>query len=240
MLNKENQKVKAKNIYKKVSTIIMSIIMLVVIIACLFLFIQVLNGKKPSLFGYRLYYILTDSMTPDLQVNDVILARAIDTLEEAKSIKEGDVITYIAAEGIQEGLTITHKVIREPYFDESRNKMVLLTMGVKPGAPVDPPVPLENIQAVMVRKVGFVATIYSFIISSYGLIILIIVPMSIIITLLVIKLIKTIKSKPENKESSEEEIARKAVEEYREQERIKAEIAKKAVEDYIKSQQKNE
>lgn len=238
--NQKKSKIDLKTIYKKVSTIILMLIMLLAIIACLSLFVQVIKGNKPNLFGYRFYYIITDSMMPELEVNDVILSKVINNIDEAKNIKEGDVVTFVAAEGVQQGLTITHKVISEPHFDETRNKYIILTSGIKPGATVDPPVPLENVKAIMVKKVAIIGNIYSFVTSYYGIIILVVAPMSLIIGLLVVRLVKTIKNKPEQqKELTKEDIARKAVEEYKEKEKLEAEIARKAVEEYIKNQEKD-
>lgn len=216
--------------------------MLIVLLACFYLCFQILRGNKPSVLGYRFYYILTDSMTPELQVNDVILSKVINDVDQAKQVKEGDVITFIVDEGVLKGMTITHKVITEPYFDEVRNQTVVITMGTKQGATPDAPVPLESIQAVMVRKLGFFAKMYNFVTSHYGMLILIIAPMSVIVAILAIRLTRTVKNQPMEgeKQLTPEEIAKKAVEEFKQKERLEKEIAQKAVEEYIKQEQNKE
>ena len=114
------------------STVIVAIGMILAIAACVYLFVQYAEGKSPSLLGYKFYYILTDSMEPELRVNDVIISKTINSAQEAKmKVKEGDVVTYIAAEGAQKGMTITHKVIKEPHIDQRTGKEVILTKGVE-------------------------------------------------------------------------------------------------------------
>ena len=241
MMNKENKPKNndKKNLRHKVSTVIVAIGMILAIAACVYLFVQYAEGKSPSLLGYKFYYILTDSMEPELRVNDVIISKTINSAQEAKmKVKEGDVVTYIAAEGAQKGMTITHKVIKEPHIDQRTGKEVILTKGVKPGAPVDAPVPLENVQAVMAKRAVFLS--YNTVrLYRLGMILLVGLPLGIMLGILVFRLISQIKTPPSKyapakNKLSPEEIARRAVEEYKEKERIE-EIARKAVEEYIKN-----
>ncbi len=220
------KKNRIKKIISNIFTVALAIVTLVTIFITALLVVQIARGQKPSVFGYRFYYILTESMTPELQVNDVILSKVINDTEEVMSLKEGDVITYIASEGPQAGLTITHKVVKLPYFDDQRQKVVVITRGTMFGAYDDPPVPIENIQAIMVRKIGFIGKIYRFTISSKGMITLIIVPLIVIFGLLIMKLIKISKEK-QQKALTIEEIARKAVEEYKKQEELNTKPSKK-------------
>lgn len=225
-------KSKAKQIYKRVSTFVVGFVMLLTIVAFLSSLIQLAGGKKPSLFGYRFYYIITDSMSPELDVNDVILSETLEPDEVKSRLKAGDVVTFVAEYGIQKGMTITHKVVRTAYFDEQYGREMIQTRGVKQGATDDPPVPVENVQAVMVSEIAFIGSLYRFIMSGVGLVMLIVIPMSAVIAAMVVKLIKQIKKAKTtvNRTNDPAEIAKKAVEEY---------IARKAVEDYNKENNKD-
>lgn len=220
-------KPKAKRIYKKVSTIVVGFVMVLTIVAFLSSLIQLAGGKKPSLFGYRFYYIITDSMSPELDVNDVILSETLDTEEVKSRLKVGDVVTFVAEYGIQKGMIITHKVVTTAYFDEEYGREMIQTRGVKQGATDDPPVPIENVQAVMVSEIACIGNLYRFIMSGVGLVLLIVIPMSAVIAAMVFKLIKQIKKSksPISESKDPAAIAKKAVEEY---------IAKKAIEEYNK------
>lgn len=239
MTNKPTSKF--KRVYKRVSTIVVGLVMVVSIVALLSLLVQISGGKKPNILGYRLYYILTDSMTPDLQVNDVILSETINSNAEARArIKEGDIVTFIAEYGIQKGLTITHRVIKAPYVDEETGLEVIGTQGVKEGATLDPPVPLANIQAVMIRKVAFIGNIYRLVMTGFGLLLLIVVPLCVVLVILVIRLVvRTKKPYNANNKPSKEEIGQKAVEQFIERERIENEIKLKAIQEYKEKIEKN-
>ncbi|MDD4316517.1 MAG: signal peptidase I [Clostridia bacterium] len=227
-MQKKNKQ-KAKHIYKKVSTIIVGCVMLLTMLAFVSSLIQIVGGKKPSLFGYRFYYIITDSMSPKLEVNDVILSETLSGADEVRQrLKTGDVVTFVAEYGIQKGMLITHEVVRTAYFDDGYGKEMIQTRGVKEGATDDPPVPLENVQAVMVTEIPIIGSLYRFIMSGVGLVLLIVLPLSAIILIMALKLIRQVKhskTPPSPPGQDPADIARKAVEEY---------IAKKAIEDYTK------
>lgn len=238
-MNKKNVK-KITTLYKRLSTAVIGVVMALSIIAFLSLVVQIAGGHKPSVFGYRFYYIITDSMTPELQVNDVILSETINNNAEARTrIKKGDVVTFVAEYGVQKGLTITHKVVKAPYVDESGNEVVE-TQGTKEGATIDPPVPLENVQSVMVRKVACIGNAYRFVMSGIGLLLIIIVPLGIMLIVLICRLFVSLKTfSKSNDKLSNDEIGKKAVEEFIERKRREEEIKQKAIADYIKENEEN-
>lgn len=93
-------------------------------------------------------------------------------------------------------------------------------------------VPLENIQAVMVARVPVLGGIYRFIMSTTGLLIVIIIPMALMLGVLVFRLIENIKKTTDKKELTREEIiAKEAVEEFKKKQ-LEQEIAQKAVQEY--------
>lgn len=232
---------KFKKINKGIFTAIIGLIMTLTVLAYIYLFIQIRQGYTPSIFGYRFYYILTDSMTPELEVNDVILSKVLNTPgDKVNNIKKGDVVTFIAEYGAQKGLTITHKVIEPAHYDEEISRIVITTQGVKPGAMPDPPVPIENVTAVMVKEVKILGALYRFFITPSGLILLFILPITVAVGIMVARLIATIKGKtitPSKAPRTREEIARQAVLDYIRKKELEEKIAKKAVEDYIRRHQ---
>ena len=237
----------SKKIFNIISTAIVSVVFVVVVCTCLSLIIQMAGGKKPSLFGYRFYYVLTDSMTPTLEVNDVILSEVLKPEEVQKDLEVGDIVTFVVEYGDLKGKTITHRVVETTYYDEEYDRWCIKTQGDKLGAPIDEPVPVENVQAVMVKKVNALSSFYRFFSSRVGLIAVVVVPFAIMMGVLIFRLI-TIVKKPENDGPEEvapaspltpEEIAKRAVEEYIALEAKKKEIAERAVQEYIEAQKNN-
>lgn len=233
----ENKTSTSKKIINKISSVMIGTIFILVIIAFFSLTVQSLGGKKPSIFGYRLYFVVTDSMEPTLKVKDVLISEAINSVDEAKDkIKTGDIVTFVAEYGIQRGMLITHRVVEDVHFDAELNKYVVLTMGDNPNATIDPPLPIENIQAIMVKDSIILTNLYKFFTSICGIIVILVIPFVFVLWCLIRKLVVAIKSTPLSSEDKEKqliinEIKRKAVEEYKE-ELVKT-IAEKAVNEYI-------
>lgn len=237
----------SKKIFNIISTAIVSVVFVVVACACISLIIQMAGGKKPSLFGYRFYYVLTDSMTPTIEANDVVLSEILTTEEVKNDLKVGDIVTFVVEYGDLKGKTITHRVVETTYYDEEYDRWCIKTQGDKLGAPVDEPVPVENVQAVMVKKASALSSFYRFFSSRVGLIAVVVVPFAIMMGVLIFRLI-TIVKKPENDGPEEvapaspltpEEIAKRAVEEYIALEAKKKEIAERAVQEFIEAQKNN-
>lgn len=236
----------SKKIFNIITTAIVSVVFVVVVCTCISLIVQMAGGKKPSLFGYRFYYVLTDSMTPTLEVNDVILSELLDAEEVKNDLEVGDIVTYDVEYGNLKGMTITHRVVKLAYYDEEYERWCIQTQGDKLGAPIDEPVPVENVQAVMLKKANAISTFYGFFSSRVGLIAVVVIPFAIMMGVLIYRLI-TIVKKPENEEGEDpvselltpEEIAKRAVEEYIAIEAKKKEIAERAVQEFIEAQKNN-
>ena len=57
---------------------------------------------------YSLYTIVSPSMTPNINVYDIVIDKKVEDFSE---LKVGDVITFISTSSISNGMTITHRII---------------------------------------------------------------------------------------------------------------------------------
>ena len=75
------------------------------LIICLSLFVLTLRflGESPSVFGYSFYYVLTESMEPEIMAGDMILGKAVNSDE----LQIGDTITYLGNKGDLKDKVIT-------------------------------------------------------------------------------------------------------------------------------------
>ncbi len=230
-----------KKIINRITSILMGALFILVMIALFSLIIQAVGGKKPSVFGYRIYFVLTDSMEPTLNVRDIMISEVINSPQEAQErIKEGDIVTFTAEYGMQAGMLITHRVVKEAHYDEMYDRYVFTTKGDNVHASVDPAVPVENVQAVFVKKSGILTGMYTFFTSTAGILSILIVPLGFILVTLVCRIVTIIKKPAKEEENSTdvdrvEEIKRKAIEEFI-LEQKKKEIAEKAVKEYLEKQ----
>jgi len=88
------------------------------------------SGSQPEFFGFSFSVVLTDSMTPEIEVGDLVVVRRCDITE----VEEGQNAVFISRSGTIEGQRIIHKVVETGTDDEGA---YLRTQGVKTGAPVD-------------------------------------------------------------------------------------------------------
>jgi len=106
-----------KNKINKIFTIIFKLLYyLVVTLACLivlFLLYYIISSQlnadnedyKPKV---SIYTIVSPSMTPVINVYDVVVNVRVDNPED---IEIGDIITYVSTSSTSEGMTITHRVV---------------------------------------------------------------------------------------------------------------------------------
>lgn len=158
---------KKKGTFRKVFNIITTIILITVIAVVVIVFIVRLTGNVPSLFGYSVFRIRSDSMTPTLLVDDVILDKKV----KPQDIHIGDIITYDCISGDLAGQTITHRVVEEP---EVRGGIYYYrTKGDKEGAVLDAEIEYSLVQGKYVCTIPLLDKIYTFFLSPYGLIVFI-------------------------------------------------------------------
>lgn len=86
---------------EKIKNIIADIVLLICLIPLLSLLITGIITQKPTIFGYRPFFILTESMIPTIPVHSVVIGKPIDP----DDIQIGDIVSY------KNHVTIIHRVI---------------------------------------------------------------------------------------------------------------------------------
>jgi signal peptidase len=140
-------------------------------IVCLSLFVLTLRflGENPSIFGYNFYYVLTESMEPEIEAGEMILGQRVN----AADLQIGDVVTYIGESGVLKGKVITHKIVK---IDGS----TFVTKGVANDLE-DPPINETQILSRYVATIPLAGDVFSVINSKYGFVFLIATPLTLLI-----------------------------------------------------------
>jgi len=100
-------------IFNKVIKILSTIVVSFVCLITLFLLFYIISSQlhandtdyKP---GISIYTIVSPSMTPNIEVYDVVVNKKVSSPEK---IQVGDIITYKSTSSTSEGMTITHRVV---------------------------------------------------------------------------------------------------------------------------------
>ncbi len=196
-MSKPNNAKETKSLAKKIFNIVWYVIFALVVVCLLSVGITLLRGEQPSLFGYQMYYVLTDSMTGTIDKDDVVICKKYD----GGQLQVGDVITFEAPEGFEPkaivGQNITHRIVVAPYQDED-GTWVIETKGDANTLADRVPVPVANVRATYVSTSKFLAGLMRFLSKWYGFATLIILPLLGVLIFEVCKVIK-IKSAEQKK-----------------------------------------
>ncbi len=157
------------------------------LIVCLSLFVLALRfmSETPSIFGYSFYYVLTESMEPEIMAGDMILGESV----AAEELRIGDVVTYTGKTGELSGKIITHKIVQ---IDGD----MITTQGIANEDP-DPQIHVSQIQARYVFTIPLAGKLFSAINSKYGFILLIVAPLVLLIANEVSIIVKSFKEDKE-------------------------------------------
>lgn len=141
------------------------------LIICLSLFVLTLRflSESPSIFGYSFYYVLTESMEPEIMAGEIILCKSTDP----EDLQVGDIITYIGETGTLKDMIITHKIVQ---IDDG----IFTTQGVANDLP-DPPINSSQILSRYVATIPLAGKLFSVINSKYGFIFLIATPLCLLL-----------------------------------------------------------
>lgn len=137
---KEKQK---KNKIKNILTKLIYILLLPIIIYDLAIIIQTIQNpnETPSIFGIKTFCIISGSMEPVIQVNDIVLIKEVPQSE----INEGDIISFNSA-----GEIITHRIINIEI--SNRGELLYTTQGDANNIEDDTKIIFEDIEGKYIGK----------------------------------------------------------------------------------------
>ena len=210
---------------KKVLRIVVDVLAWILLIFAMLITLLVFTSSKnngvSNIFGLMFMSVQSDSMSPTFKEGDMILVKKVDDLY---TLKEGDVITFYT---IVDGSRIinTHRIVK---INQAENSRSFVTRG--DNNPVDDTLPayasdiLGKWTGTRLPKMG---SFLDFLKTKTGFFICVIIPIALFFIFELYKFISALieAKKPKISDEDEEEIKRKAVEEY-----LAKEAAKKAAE----------
>ena len=139
---------------------------------------------------YGAYVVLTGSMLPEIQVYDVVVTKR----QDAKDLKEGDVITFASSDTRFAGTIITHRIIKKNYNSKTKS-YTFQTKGdnnnVADSALVSP----NNIFGRVILKIPKLGYLRDFLASDGGWILVILFPCLAVVAYDIVKISKGLKKK---------------------------------------------
>ena len=160
------------------------------------LLIYVLDIKVRSAKGdnsppkYNAFVVLTGSMLPDIQVYDVVVTKKV----AAKTLEEGDVITFASSDSRFLNTIITHRIIKKNY-DKETNAYTFQTKGDNNNVADSALVNSNNIYGKVIIKIPKLGYLQEFLTTDGGWIMVILLPCLVVISYDIVKLAKSLKKK---------------------------------------------
>ena len=165
----------------------------VIFLLALYVFFVSLDAKsknKPvEFFGRSFVIVLTDSMTPEIGVGELVVIESTGI----ESVQVGQNAVFVSLSGMLKGQRIIHKVVEVGHDEQG---VYLRTQGVKEGAPVDPdPVRAENFTGVEVGHSVFWGKIIGFFTKLENWLLLLVVLVAVSIAIMqIVKIVKIAKN----------------------------------------------
>ncbi|MEG0771346.1 MAG: signal peptidase I [Clostridia bacterium] len=171
--------------FKKAITIFINVLVFLVVIAAVFIMVNVMNNKIPSIAGYSMIRVVSGSMEPSIHIGDYLLIKKTDP----EKLENGDIITFYSPDPAILGKPNTHYIV-------DINGDVITTKG-KANSEVDEyKVSKQAVIGKMVTKLDFMKFIEPIINNKLIFMLVIIVPLCIMIFFEV----KSLTDKKENKD----------------------------------------
>lgn len=156
-------------------------------------------NKTPEIGGYSSYVVATPSMHGKLEVGDVIICKSVTDFSD---IKEGDIITYRGEVGSYAGKNITHEVVDTRVEDGT---YYFVTKGIA-NLSDDPEISEDQVLSKFVYKSIVMTFFYNILTTTYGFILLIVIPIGYIIINRIVSIVKEIKEEKNHVQKVENEI----------------------------------
>lgn len=199
-----------KKVLKITANVLVWIILILALLVTIMVFSSGRNNGVANLLGYIPMTVESDSMKPTFKKDDLIICKEVD---DVYALQEGDVITFWT---IIDGQRVknTHRIVAINEIDNTRS---FVTRG--DNNPQDDTVPASANDIIgkwTDVKLGGFGKVMNFLRTKTGFFICIVIPMAVFFLVELYKFIVTLVElkKPDLTDEDEEEIKKRAIEEY--------------------------
>ena len=199
-----------KKVLKITANVLVWIILILALLVTIMVFSSGRNNGVANLLGYIPMTVESDSMKPTFKKDDLIICKEVD---DVYALQEGDVITFWTMIDGQR-VKNTHRIVAINEIDNTRS---FVTRG--DNNPQDDTVPASANDIIgkwTDVKLGGFGKVMNFLRTKTGFFICIVIPMAVFFLVELYKFIVTLVElkKPELTDEDEEEIKKRAIEEY--------------------------
>ena len=174
-----------KKVLLKILDVIKIILLILLVLFVIATAYQKVIPNNPSVFGFRTYSIITNSMYPKLKKGDVILIKE----QKISDYKVGDIVTFKGMDGDLKGKIVTHEIVG---ITKENNRRIFYTKGIK-NISNDPAVYEEQMLGKFIYKFLLFSIIERIMDTKIGFILIIIIPLGLIYFFEIKDIVKDVK-----------------------------------------------
>ncbi len=190
-MSKQDQRKKKRSPVARILQWGTTVLLVICTLFCFFAVVSSTVKKDISLFGYRLFYVVSGSMEPDIPVGALLV------VGECDSYGVDDVITFYSQDESIQGYPNTHRIIDVVYEDGSAR---YITKGDANDAPDDTPVKPEDVIGKVHISIGngFIRRAMEFLGTPIGFFAVILLPILLIALICMKDFAKAMKEEMQN------------------------------------------
>lgn len=218
-MNAKNNYNGLKGVFKFIANVVSFTALVILILLALFLAYYTISTKIYEKRGEKfepfvsLYTIISPSMTPNINVWDVVVSKKVNS---PKEIKVGDVITFISTSSVSKGMTVTHRVVE---ITKNENGVAYKTKGDNNLSPDSAPAEYRNLIGKVILRIPQLGRVQDFLGTKGGWLIVIVIPALIIIISDILKIFKLVGVKNKIEKVNSEEEQKKVIQTKKEEKR---------------------
>ena len=168
------KELKENKIFRIITSIIRMLVVVIMVGFILVVCLQRFSGNKISFFNYRMFTVISGSMSPKYEIGDVLISKEVDPSE----IKVGDTISYYGERGDVKDKVITHQVTK--VVKDENGKYRFRAKGLT-NLIEDPTIFEHQLYGVVIYKSVILSIIYRIVATRIGFYLFIIIPFMFII-----------------------------------------------------------
>ncbi len=209
---------KALEIIKKVLVSLLVVFSIVMVIFTL-ISVNTFDRNDRSIFGYKAYIVRSDSMSKtDFEAGDLALVKEVNP----KTLKEGDIISFISTEEESYGETVTHKIRK--ITKNSKGELSFVTYGTTTNTDDKNIVAYDFVLGKYVGHIPNVGSFFMYLKTTPGYLLCIFLPFALLTAYQTVKSFMLFKKyKAEQMKEVEEKLEAERQKLKEEQERLEAE-----------------
>lgn len=175
--------------------ILYGVLFVFTVLILLVVVIQRLSNNNLTFGGYRMFNIISESMVPEYNIGDILLAKEVLPEE----LKVGDNVTYLGKEGNFEGRIVTHQIIS---INNQNNNYIIQTKGIANDAP-DPTINFDQVYGKVIYKFVLLSFIGKIATNLYGFYILVFIPLALLMAIKIREILQSLDDEENEKERKE-------------------------------------